>query len=179
MSNKKQKFINPKTGEEFNPYDVDKSSKFPFWLKTTLLKYWFFGAVYFFVGFGMGVVGETLVLAAGIIGGVFYDLVINKIIMLWESDKKEGKHFSMVLSKKYYSMIVNTLYLVVVFFIVGTLVGVLGNFTSNVLNWTFTIGSEPFTFALLVIIIDSICLLIKYFISKLIKKIKDNKKTGN
>ena len=30
MSNKKQKFVNPKTGEEFNPYDVDNLVNFFF-----------------------------------------------------------------------------------------------------------------------------------------------------
>ena len=45
-------------------------SKIPYGVKAELIKYWFYGALFFFIGMGMSVQGELLALLGGLIGGL-------------------------------------------------------------------------------------------------------------
>lgn len=165
--------------ENMDPYAIDKLHKVPFWIKVLILKYWFFGAINFFMLMGIGSSDgnsdywQWMAIFCGLIGGAFYDFVINKIIMLWETDKHEGKYFSMIISKKYYAMIINIIYFVFLFINVYLVQNALGDFFHKTLKWNYTPGQEPFSFGLIVLGIDAFYLLIKNGIVYLIKKLRN------
>ncbi len=166
-----------------NPYSIDKLHKIPFWVKVLVLKYWFYGAINFFMlmGIGGGISGNSnwqwLAICCGLIGGAFYDLVINKIIMLWETDKHEGQYYSMIISKKYYAMLINIAYFVVLFIVVYIVQNLLGIFCHDILKWSYTPGQEPFSFGLIVLIIDGLFLGLKNIIVLVIKKLRNKNLT--
>lgn len=172
---------NKDTEVKMDPYAIDKLHKVPFWLKVIVLKWWFFGAIYFFMLMGIFVESvndgsfQWLAIGAGLVAGAFYDLVINKIIMLWETDKHEGQYYSMIISKKYYAMLVNIVYFVFLFIIIYIVQNLLGYLTNDIMKLGFSIGGDPITFGLLAVVIDGIFLLIKFGIRQLINKIKNNK----
>ncbi len=169
---------------KMDPYAINKLHKVPFWIKATLLKWWFYGATYFFMMMSITNATENstsqgmwewIYIMAGVLCGAFYDLVINKILILADTDKHESNNFSVFISKKYYAMILNIIYYTLVFvlvFILQTymLPPIMKNF-----NIKFKFGSEPVTFGILVLIFDYIFLGIKQLIILIIKKIKAKK----
>ncbi len=167
--------------KKMDPYAMDRLHKVPFWIKVVLLKFWFFGAINLFMIMGIMASDanegywQWLAILSGAVCGAFYDLVINKLILLMESDKKEGHNFSMIISKKYYAMLINIIYFIVVFIFVYLFINLIGDFFHKTLKWQYTPGQEPFSFSLIVLLIDGIFLLIKFAIVQIIKKIKNKK----
>ncbi len=167
---------------EMDPYAIDKLHKVPFWLKVLFLKYWFYGALNFYTLIGIYASDtnwQWRAIFTGLIGGAFHDVVINKIILLWETDKHEGQHFTMMLSKKYISFIVNIIYFVVVMVISYILINWLGFIFNEKLKVNFVPGQEPFSFALIILIVDGIFLIIKYIIKRIINLIKSKKNASD
>ena len=170
---------------KMDPYSMNKLGKVPFWIKATFVKWWFYGAVYFFMMMSLtnfdkanSSAWQWVFLLSGLVAGAFYDLVINKILMLCESDRLESKYFSVFISKKYYAMIANIIYFVIVFILVYIFeVFAIWPLTKN-LKWTFYFGSEPVTFGILVLFVDYIFIGIKKLVLILIKNIKDKGETS-
>lgn len=183
MSKKNKK---TKKDSGLDPYAIDRWHKVPFWLKVSLLKWWFFGAVYFFIFMGLlaDSMGDTasisdyqyelLVLGGGAICGAFYDWVINKIITLWETDKHEGQYYSMIISKKLYSMFINIAYYMFIFILVYFIECGLVLLNSKIGGYI----NNPISYGLLVFLVDSLFLLIKYGIKRLVRFIKNKKNKG-
>lgn len=166
------------SSKELDPYAISYFHKIPYGIKAIVLKYWFFGALYFFVGIGLGqfIQGLDFIVVASLILGLIYDFLINKILTLMDTDLKESKRYTMFISKKMYSVFINIAYSLALMFAtyyaiegIGLLIDAIFNSSQNII-----FGQEPFSFALIAIIIDYLFITIKNLIVKLIKK--ENKK---
>lgn len=155
--------------QDLNPYAINKLHRIPYWVKALFLKYWFFGMIIFFVGMGLSVTGYDFVLIGGLIGGAVYDVVINKLLELMDSDANESKWFVMFRSKKFYSVFINVLYCLVLFLCASQLLNLLIIKLNLSNSWLF---QEPLTQAIIFFVVDALLIGFKDLIVLIIKKCK-------
>lgn len=168
-----------------NNNDADKYLKRNFWhripfgLKATFIKYWFYGALYFFCFMGLGfyLQNENLVLVTGAIGGVLFDLALYNIYLLMAETREEASKWWIFKSKKFYSIFINVIVLIALFFVFYLIVVPINMVKPANLDWLF---QEPLTAALLLTVLDTIIVWIKNLLVMLYKKyIKHEKKGEN
>ena len=51
---KKQNVENVESEKDITPYKVSFFDRIPYWVKAIIIKYWMFGATYFFINMGLG-----------------------------------------------------------------------------------------------------------------------------
>ena len=147
-------------------------SKIPYGVKAELIKYWFYGALFFFIGMGMSVQGELLALLGGLIGGLVFDFMYGNILLLMENEKGQHDDYIIYKSKKLYSLIFNILFELAVFFTTAYIcIGIVRLYGKNDI-WLF---QEPLSQALVALLVDGILLLIKYLIKRMVIKHKEKK----
>ena len=146
-------------------------ARIPYWIKAVLLKYWFYGAICFFVLMGLGASlekGENRAIACGLIAGLVFDFIVYGIYRAMDSDKKESKHYMMFKSKSVYSVLINVSYQLLVF-ILGMLImtSIVATYKDPVNNWFL---QEPFSQALVLTALDAVFVLIKNLLVYLFRK---------
>jgi hypothetical protein len=162
-----------KKAKNFDPYKRDKLSFIPTWLKALFIKWWFAGAVCYFIVFGIGnnMNNENLMLLTGVVLGIVVDVLINPIFRMIESDKKEFNNYMMFPFpfKAYWTFLTNIVYYVIVLFIVSILYGLVNEYIYN------NIGVEPLLFGTFSLIIDMVFIGIKDLIVHIVKRNKNTK----
>ncbi len=97
-----------------NPYRIDRLAMIPVPVKAILIKFWFAGAVYFFIGMGIASLNTvdqySLVLILGIVLGMVTDLLVNNIFRFMETDRADFKPYMVFGQKKFYTFFTNILY---------------------------------------------------------------------
>jgi len=129
----------------------------PFGLKATFIKYWFYGALYFFCFMGLGylpIPNENLVLITGLIGGVLFDIALYNIFLLFAETREEASKWWIFKSKKFYSIFINVVVIVGLFFAFYYIMVPFKIAIESVkgLWWLF---QEPLSAALLLTILDT------------------------
>ncbi|MGN0817431.1 MAG: hypothetical protein ACI4L9_00540 [Candidatus Coproplasma sp.] len=162
---------------EFDPYKIDKFSRIPAWIKALFIKFWFAGAVCFFVNMGLGTIISSaldLLVLDGIVLGIMTDLLVNPIFRFLESSDKEYNNFIMFPFpvKHFWTFFTNIIYYVIV------LLGVDGIYVLMDGVWHMNVYVEPLLFGLFAVIIDMAFIGIKDLIVYLIKKCKNKKTNG-
>lgn len=151
---------------------VKQKRKLPPWLKAVLLKFWFAGAVFFFIGWGLFIntVDQLdLTLILGLVLGIVTDLLTNRILRGMEQGKGQYKPFMMFPKKHYLSFVWNILY--------GILLCVLVVYTYQIINVAairiyhlpetkVTLGAEPILFGVFCTGYDMLLLQIKKVFAK-------------
>lgn len=152
----------------FDPYKHDKLSFIPAWVKAIFIKWWFAGAVCFFMVFGLFNSMSALdnMVLTGIVLGVITDVMVNPIFRLMESDVKEYNNFMMFPFpfKAYWTFLTNMVYYVIVLIIVGFTYEFIGTYISD------NIAVEPLLFGTICVIVDMAFIGIKDAIVYLVKK---------
>ena len=163
-----------KKKEEMKQYKAGYSifNKLPLWLVALFLKYWYFGAVCFFLAFGLGLQQYWFALAAGLGGGAFYDIAIRHILLALDP-KDKTKYHIMCSAKKYYSFPLNILYNIVLFYTGITFVYLIHLAGLNYF------GNEPLSFGLVMIVVDCMFLLIKWGIMTIISHFKNRNNSND
>ena len=66
--------------KQFDPYKVDKFSRIPVWIKALFIKFWFAGAVCYFIMFGLKINDrlDQLVLTGAVLG-LIVDVLVNPL----------------------------------------------------------------------------------------------------
>lgn len=147
-------------------------SKIPYGVKAELIKYWFYGALFFFIGMGMSAQGELLALLGGLIGGVVFDFMYGNILLALETEKGQHDDYIIYKSKKLYSLVFNILFEMAVFFATAYIcIGIVRLYGERDI-WLF---QEPLSQALVALIVDGVLLLIKYLIKQIVIKHKEKK----
>lgn len=162
-----------KKKEEMKQYKAGYSifNKLPLWLVALFLKYWYFGAVCFFLAFGLGLQQYWFALAAGLGGGAFYDIAVRHILLALDA-KNETKYHIMCASKKYYSFPINVFYNIILFYTGITVV-----YLIHLIGLDY-FGNEPLSFGLVMIVVDIMFLLIKWGVLSIVSHIKGEKKVN-
>ena len=172
--------IAKKPSREFDPYKIDKLSRVPVWLKALFIKFWFAGAVCYFVNMGLGVYVKAaldLLVIDGVLLGVLVDCIVNPIYRMLESDKKEYNNYMMFPFpfKQYWTFLTNIIYYIGVFVCVNY--AYLGlNLLIQLIKPNWFIAIEPLLFGLIALAVDMAFIGIKDLIVYLVKRAKSKKK---
>lgn len=165
--------------EELNKYRSGKTKrKFPQWLKVLGIKTWFYGAVCFFVFWGLGMYLADqwdLYFVAGIVLGMVTDLLINHFLRFTEQLPGGSKKWIMVTKRGTAGFFMNLLYGFVLLFLVVTVYQAI-----NTVIFTLHGGSEgaplltvePLGFGLAAMGADMLCVTIRNTLKKIVADAK-------
>ena len=172
--------VNAESDErEVSPEELEKYQKksfhIPQLLKMALIKLWFAGAVYYFIGFGLGITNLLdQVIIMGVVLGMVTDLLTNNVIRFLEETPGANDKWLLFSKKSYFSFFFNMIYGIVL------LVGVAGVYW--VLEWivdvitsdpdTLHIGTEPVFFGVFCALLDMLLVTLKNLILKLFNRIR-------
>ncbi len=151
-----------------------KKWKFPQWLKVLLIKTWFYGAVCFFVFWGLGLyLADQLDLyfVAAIVLGMVTDLLINHFLRFTEKLPGGSKKWIMVTRRGAAGFFMNLLYGFVLLFLVVTCYQVINTGIAYLYGWAENaplLGVEPLLFGIFTTGADSLCVGCKNLLRKII-----------
>jgi len=155
--------------EELEKYKSSRGKwKLPEKLKVFLLKWWFYGAVCFFVFMGLGLyLADTLDLyfVAAVIMGMTADLLINRYLRFTEKMQGGSAGYIMVGLRGAKGFFCNILYAAVLLFLTVTAYGVINAVLGAMGGY---LGVEPIGFGVIVVCIDTLCLRIKTTLLKIV-----------
>lgn len=159
--------------EELRKYRRNSNIQVPNTVKVLFVKFWFAGAVCYFVIWGLGLyLGSTLdlLVVASVIMGFVTDLLANNVLRFMEETPGVNEKWIMVRKKRYVSLILNLLYAGVLM----TLVYLFYEYV-NIAITTATadkesvpVGVEPLLFGLLYMGFDLALVEIRNLIKKII-----------
>lgn len=143
-------------------------------LKVVLIKFWFYGAVCFFVfmGLGMYVVNQLdMLFIAGIIMGMVTDLLINHFLRFTEKLPGGSARWIMVTRRGAAGFLMNLMYGFLLLFLVVTVYNVLNSSISVLYGYAEnapTISVEPILFGLFTTGADMLCVSIRNTFKKIV-----------
>ncbi len=159
--------------EELRKYRRNSNIQVPNTVKVLFVKFWFAGAVCYFVIWGLGLyLGSTLdlLVVASVIMGFVTDLLANNVLRFMEETPGVNEKWIMVRKRRYVSLILNLLYAGVLM----TLVYLFYEYV-NIAITTATgdkesvpVGVEPLLFGLLYMGFDLALVGIRNLIKKII-----------
>ncbi|MGN0805543.1 MAG: hypothetical protein ACI4MC_00770 [Candidatus Coproplasma sp.] len=168
--------------KHFDPYKIDVLSRVPVWIKAVFIKFWFAGAVCYFVMFGLSLyfAADDLFLLGGVILGVLVDFIVNPIFRMLESDDKEYDNYMMFPFpvKVYWTFLTNMIYYALVMFTVSymyTGLNMLINLIAGSADHNIAVGVEPLLYGVFCVIADMAFIGIKDLIVYLVRRAKKKK----
>jgi len=148
-----------------------KRKKLPPFVKAAFIKFWFGGAVYFFVGWGLFLNTSDqldLVLVLGLALGLCTDLLVNNILRGMNKDGDYSRYM-MFPRKRFLSFLLNVIYGICLSFVVAYTyhfinIAAIGIF--NLHETSVVLGAEPILYGVFCMSYDMLFLLIKKSIIK-------------
>ena len=169
---------------DFNPYEVDKLARVPSWIKILLLKYWAAAAACFLLmgawELGLNVFNDSpdvtirLVILLGLFLTVLMNYPIRVIIRLMYNRRNNTYKFNMINMKGLKTLplaLVYNMAIAILIFILN--VNFLSKFhlVFDPFGTTDGTGIEPFTIALVYMLIDGICIIVKNIIVMIAQRV--------
>ena len=151
---------------------VKNKKKLPAWLKVIIIKFWFAGAVYFFVGWGLflNTIDQLdLTLAIGLVLGAITDLMVNRIFRSMEQGGNEYSIYMMFPKKNFANFLFNVLYGIILAFAVAYtyhFINVAAIHIKRLPETSVVLGAEPILFGVFCMAYDMLFLLIKRLLKK-------------
>lgn len=161
--------------KKFDPYKMDLLSRIPSWLIAVFVKWWFAGAVCYFVMWGVQTIDDLdKFVITGVALGIIVDLMVNPIFKFLETDKREYDNFMMFPFpfKAFWTFFVNIVYYVIV--LLGVVL--LNMCVNKITGW---LGVEPLLFATYALIVDMAFIGIKDGVVALVKKLRKKENEVN
>lgn len=148
----------------------------PVWLKASLVKWWFAGAVFYFVGWGFFVQSADqldLTVILGLALGAVTDLLVNRALVFFENGRDDYRRFIFCYSRRFFSVPVNLLY--------GVALSVAVSYTYHMINLlaialsgsppgTVALGAEPLLYGLFFLAYDMLAVGVKNAAKKLSRR---------
>ncbi len=158
--------------EELYKYRKKRGFHFPEWLKIVLLKAWFFGAVCYFILWGLGlyVKGLDMMLVLAVALGMATDLLLNNIIRFIEKLPGANDKWLMVTKRGMVGFGLNLLYGIVIVICVATVYAGIFAIADAA---QVTVGTEPILFGLLCMGIDMLFVAMKRLVKSIISDARD------
>ncbi|MBE5951120.1 MAG: hypothetical protein E7260_05925 [Lachnospiraceae bacterium] len=168
----------PKTkADPGKAYRSSAIDKIPNWIKALFIKFWFNGAVCFFILWGLGLyvtnMTDMLVVLA-VVMGMVTDLLVNNAFRFFEKYEGQNSKWMMFPKKKYWTFFANIIYAFPVLFLVVRLYEFI-NIAGNRINGTeneMILGVEPILFGLFYLMFDMMFLGIKNTLRKILSDAK-------
>lgn len=172
----KKTYAEPKTdpGKQYRSSAIDR---IPSWIKALFIKFWFNGAVCFFIFWGLGLYinsMENMILVMAVVLGIVTDILVNNAFRFFERYEGQNSKWMMFPQKKFWTFFVNIIYAFVI------LLGVIWfynifNGVANSLKGTenqIYLGVEPIVFGLSYMVIDLFFIGIKNLIVSIVSDAK-------
>lgn len=146
-------------------------------IKALFIKFWFNGAVCFFIYWGLGMyIWNTLdmIVVLGLIMGMVTDILVNNAFRFFAVTSGDNDKWMMFPKKKFWTFFANMAYALVIMFIVAWIY----NFTNILLNilsgttGTVFIGVEPVLFGILYVAVDMLFIGMKRLVISIISDAK-------
>ena len=168
----------PKTkADPGRAYRSSATDKIPNWIKALFIKFWFNGAVCFFILWGLGLyvtnMTDMLVVLA-VVMGMVTDILVNNAFRFLEKYEGQNSKWMMFPKKKYWTFFANIIYAFPVLFLVVRLYEFI-NLAGNRINGTeneMILGVEPILFGLFYLMFDMILIGIKNTLRKIVSDAK-------
>lgn len=172
--------------KQFDPYKRDFLNRIPTWIKAIFIKWWFAGAVCYFIMWGLAI-DDTLdsMVLTGAALGLVVDILVNPLFRFMESDRKEFNPYMMFPFpfKAFWTFFTNLIYYVLVMICVNFLYFGLNEFLYFVMHRTeeifISVGVEPLLFGVFCVIVDMAFIGIKDLIVWLVKRTKKKESAVN
>lgn len=152
--------------------------KIPSPIKALFIKFWFNGAVCFFIYWGLGMyIWDTLdmIVILGVVMGMVTDILVNNTFHFFAITEGENNKWMMFPKRKFWTFFANILYAIPVILIVAWIYNVI-NILLNVLNGTdgqMFFGVEPVMFGILYVAVDMLFIGMKNLAIKIINDAKE------
>jgi hypothetical protein len=145
------------------------------WVKACVVKWWFAGAVFYFVGWGLFIQTRDqleLTLALGLAHGLATDILANRALKFFETDKESYRGFIFCYARSILSMPVNLLS--------GVVLATATSYFYHYVNLaavtvtgsppgTVFLGAEPILYGLFFMGFDMLCIFVKNKTKGLVK----------
>ena len=171
---------------DVDPYKVDKLSKIPSWLIVLILKYWAAAAAIYFIGMDTFIINwsesaniefvddlaklayeirQTIILSIlfGLFLAIFSNYIVRPFVRMMYNRRNNTFRYNMVNVKGFKSFLLSLLYNMPLSFLLTIIVIWLGNhgLVLDPFGTTGGKGVEPFSYALVYIIVDTFCVFVK------------------
>ena len=182
---------------DVDPYKVDKLSKIPSWLIVLILKYWAAAAAIYFIGMDTIIINwsdqENIKLATdvdvllyemsqavlltvlfGLFLSLFSNYIVRPFVRMMYNRRNNTYRYNMVNVKGFKSFFLSLLYNMPLSFLLTVIVVWMGYYglVLDPFGTTGGTGVEPFSYALVYIIVDAFCVFIKDVIVNLHERAK-------
>ena len=177
------KKTNPKTkvdpGQEYRSKGL--IDKIPSAVKALFIKFWFNGAVCFFIfwGLGMLVQGLDMIVVLGIVLGMVNDLLVNNAFHFFAVTPGSNNKWMMFPERKFWTFFANIVYSTFVLVIIVWLYNVI-NIAINTIAGTrgeIGFGVEPIAFGLMYMAVDMLFIGMKNLLIKIVTDAKEKAKS--
>lgn len=131
--------------------------------KAIFIKFWFAGAVYFFIGWAWQFAGFDrldIIAIVGILIGLASDLIANRVLLGIDNSDSKMPQYIMFSSRKFYYLFLNVLYSLLIVSVVVAVYVVINQQSSTVF------GVEPILFGVLYTLFDFVFLIVRNLIAK-------------
>ena len=185
---------------DIDPYKVDKLSKVPSWLIVLILKYWAAAAAIYFIGMDTFLINwsetENIQLASdvdkllygisqamlltilfGLFLAIFSNYIVRPFVRMMYNRRNNTYRYNMINVRGFKSFLLALLYNMPLSFVITIVVVWMGYFglVLDPFGTTGGTGVEPFSYALVYVVIDAFCVLIKDIIVYLYERAKYKK----
>ncbi len=173
----KKKSANPKTdpGKQYRTGFIDK---IPSWILALFVKWWFAGAVCFFIMWGLGLMITDMVdmvVVLGVVLGLVTEMMVNNVFRFFATYEGQNDRYMMFPQKKYWTFLANIPYaclvLAVVIYIYNT-INVVGNSLLGT-EHQIILGVEPILFGLFYLAVDTLFITMKKTMISIIHDAKE------
>ena len=151
--------------------------RIPTWVLALFVKFWFAGAVCFFIFWGLGLyVTDMLdmIVVLAVVLGMVTDILVNNVFRFFETYKGQNSKWMMFPKKAYWTFLANIPYaglvLYCVIYIYNT-INVVGNMMNGTENMMY-LGVEPLGFGLFYLAVDMCFISMKNLFIKILNDAK-------
>ena len=152
--------------------------RIPSSVKSFFIKFWFFGAICYFIFWGLGIFVpnlEDMIIILSISLGLVTDILVNNILRFIETVPGENRKWMMFPQKRYWTLFANIIYSFVIIFCVSWTFNNI-NAVINIISGTEKIAYwqvEPIAFGLMCIGYDLAFIGLKRLVISIINDAKD------
>ena len=155
--------------------------KIPDWIKALFIKFWFNGAVCFFIfwGLGMLIFGLDMIVVMGIVLGMVNDLLVNNVFHFFAITPGSNNKWMMFPKRKLWTFFANIGYSTFILFIVVWIYSIINIAYNAIMGTTNQIGLgvEPVFFGLLYMSVDMLFVGMKNLFIKIVQDAKEKANT--
>ena len=170
--------VNTDPGKEYRSKNF--LAKIPSWVKALFIKFWFNGAVCFFIFWGLGMLIPNILdmlIVFGVVLGLVTDIFVNNIFRFIENYPGQNKKWMLIPKKANWTIFVNVAYSILVLFCVFYLYNFINFVIIDQMGGEVMFGVEPIAFGLPYLAVDMFFISIKNMIVSIVgDAMEQNKK---